>query len=348
MVGLLDGFIRMVEAPWSPEQSFLPERRTPELSGNSPEAFRQLAKCYSVDRLESIRLSENHIRLSHWSQLYEFSIPAPIHSPEISGGKILHLSDVHFLLGSPRPIFEVQNLTHFLRSRDIVPDAIVLTGDVITKMPDDLCPAALRSLAELAEISPRSFFVHGNHDYHGKVPQYIAGQLGKVGFENITGEISECRLGRGYASLYGVDDSYFGSPRAPDSVVDACFNITLVHNLDAIRKNFPSQMDLILSGHTHWGEVSLPFSKQLSVLDGMWWMNKWGYADNINHHTRHWDQLNNRTLSFVHPGLARYYAPRVFAYAPGFVLMNFHSASKEQAGRLEFSGLTNSRELQVA
>ena len=320
---LLDGLTRIIEAPWSPEQCFLPARRSPELSGNSPEAYRQSFVNPQTERLEHILASENLTTISRWSRLYEFTVPAPHHSPMVSGGNILHLSDIHFIKGDPRPIHEMQQLIRYLQFNQIALDMIVLTGDVITKMPDDLCHAALRSLAQLAELTKQSLFVYGNHDYHGKVPEYISKQLMQVGFVNLTGDQIECPLGRGYATLSGIDDSYFGSPRAPKSLAGNDLNITLVHNLDAIRKNFPSEIDLILSGHTHWGEIKLPFSNMSGPMNGVWWMNKWGYADNLNKHTKHWDQLSDRTLSFVHPGLARYYAPRMFAHSPGFVLLNF-------------------------
>lgn len=320
---LLEGFKRFVESPWSPDQLFLPARRTPELSGNSPEAYRQLSPVQPHERLTRIIESEAHTRLSRWSDLYQFSIPAPAHSPEIAGGSILHLSDVHFLRGDPRPLLEMQHLLRYLRHQQIAPDIIVLTGDVITKLPDDLCETSLRLLRELSELGGRSLFVRGNHDYHGKEPEYIARQLQKCGFIDLTGEMAEVPLGRGSASIYGIDDAYFGTPRAPGMLHSADFNVTLVHNLDAIRRNFPGEMDLILSGHTHWGELNIPFSSTIKPLNGMWWMGQWGYSNDLNQHTRHWDQLTDRALSFVHPGLARYYVPRMLAHPPGFVYLSF-------------------------
>jgi hypothetical protein len=50
-------------------------------------------------------------------------------------------------------------------------------------------------------------------------------------------------------------------------------------------------------------------------------MTLWGYCDNVNNHTRHWDVLTDRTLSFVHPGLARYYVPfRTLRHPPGIAI----------------------------
>jgi predicted MPP superfamily phosphohydrolase len=155
--------------------------------------------------------------------------------------------------------------------------------------------------------------VHGNHDYHGHVPAVISKQLEKVGFHDINNHHIRLRIGDAPLNIFGVDDAYFGNPVPPDSVPPLETNIVLTHNLDAIRGNFPKDVDLILSGHTHWGELKL--------FDGARVMNWWGYSDNINQHTKAWDCLTDRTLSYVHPGLARYYVPyRGLRHPPGIAI----------------------------
>ena len=323
---------KLIEDPWSPASDFLPTRTTPEQSGNSPSPFRASGVQVCSPELDVIKKSEQRAHISRWSDLYSFSIPILPSANRASPPTILHLSDVHFLKGDPRPILEIQKLTDTLRQGNISPDVIVLTGDTITRMPDDYCPAALRAYQELSELARYRFAVLGNHDYHGKTPSLISAGLESAGFTDITHEEARVVVRGHQLNFYGIDDAYFGRPIPPKEVGSTGTNIVLTHNLDSIRENFPHQTDLILSGHTHWGELRLPSLPRLGVLDGMWWMNKWGYSDNINGHTRHWDALTRRTLSFVHPGLARYYVPRILAHPPGFVL---HQLTARQSSDLQ-------------
>jgi predicted phosphodiesterase len=310
----------MIEAPWSPSPDFLPLRLTPEQSGNSPKPYRTSPQNTCPLEVRAVRQSERRTHISRWSDLYEFSVPVLPDQHREAPPRILHLSDVHFVKGDPRPILEIQKLTDYLKREAVSVDAIILTGDTITRMPDDYCPAARRAYQELSELALCRLAVLGNHDFHGKDPAYISKELKRSGFTDITDSEVSINI-RGYQlNFYGVDDAYFGRPLPPRNLSSEGTNILLTHNLDAIRENFPHETDLIISGHTHWGELRFPAMSNVPLLDGMWWMNRWGYSDNVNGHTRHWDALTERTLSFVHPGLARYYVPRFLAHAPGFVL----------------------------
>ncbi len=319
----------MIEAPWSTSSDQLPRRITPEESGNSPHPFRINRTSEQLPDLKAIQRSERKTQISRWSDLYEFTVPVLDSKGTNPPPTILQLSDVHFVRGDPRPILEVQKLTEYLKVSGTQLDMIVLTGDTITRLPDDFCPAARRVYQELCELAPYRYAVLGNHDYHGKVPQHISGVLKEVGFTDITNSEVSLSIRNHVLNIYGVDDAYFGRPAAPRNIASEGTNIVLTHNLDAIRENFPRETDLILSGHTHWGELKFPALARIPLFDGMWWMNRWGYSDNVNSHTRHWDSLTNRTLSFVHPGLARYYVPRIFAHPPGFVLHNLSGRDAE-------------------
>ena len=141
--------------------------------------------------------------------------------------------------------------------------------------------------------------VYGNHDYHGHTPALISRYLERVGFTDINNASARLVIDGAPLNIIGVDDAYFGRPKPPNQINPNEPNIVLTHNLDAIRSNFPREVDLILSGHTHWGEIKF--------FNGSKVMKLWGYNDNVNDHTRHWDVLSDRALSYVGSGLARYY-----------------------------------------
>jgi predicted MPP superfamily phosphohydrolase len=315
---------RVIESTWSPGGEYLPPRRFVEACGNSAEPFRTSQERFlpsDIRRgLQNIRASERHIELSKWSTLYQYEVYHPRISSRLDGIRILHLSDVHLTRKADLPVQELCVLADHLDRDGRGIDIVVFTGDLLTYLPDDLSQAALAALRRLTKFACHSFFVHGNHDYHGKTPATVSKFIGAAGFEEITNRVVSCSIDGARVGFIGVDDAYFGRPLAPPNLGISDFKVVLVHNLDAIRANFPGDVDLFLSGHTHWGELRAPRIGSLRCLDGMWWMGRYGYSDDVNQHTKGWDALSSNSLSFVHPGLARHYVPHHFAFAPGFVL----------------------------
>ncbi len=316
-----------VEGPWAPSARDLPERRKIIGSGAIAEPFRKpvdnLRQYLSWrERKQAVAKSERRWSMSEWSSMYEYSVPVRNLAPALDGFTILHLSDVHFLGSCQRAQQELGNLACYLERGERRIDTILLSGDVITRSPDDLDREALRQLRRLTEVCPQAFMVYGNHDYHGHTPALISRELERVGFHDINNHRVTLTVDGAPLNVFGVDDAYFGRPDAPSAVRQDQTNILVTHNLDAIRGNFPEHFDLILSGHTHWGEVRF--------VNGSDLMRLWGYTDNINRQTKHWDVLSERTLSYVHPGLARYYVPfRGLRHPPGFVLHTLRPAMRE-------------------
>jgi len=309
-----DRILSVLEGPWAPEKADLPDR-TRALPGHEKGAFRVGARGYdaALQRQmvkEAIGESERLWSLTPWTSVYEYEVPIAGLPKPLHGLTILHLSDIHFLKSSDRPWKEMSRVAEYLERGELQVDLIVLSGDVITKNPDDLCHNSLRQLRRLSAVCPQAFMVHGNHDYHGHVPAIISKHLEGVGFYDINNHHVRLTIDGAPLNIYGIDDAYFGRPVSPSVIAPGETNIVLTHNLDAIREDFPQEVDLILSGHTHWGEVKF--------FDGSKAMKWWGYTDNVNRHTKHWDMLTDRTRSYVHPGLARYYMPfKELRHPPG-------------------------------
>jgi predicted MPP superfamily phosphohydrolase len=307
----------LLEGPWAPEAHDLPIRQE-SFDPSARLSFREEPRdlhVASARRMvkERICRSERVWSLTQWTSVYEYEVPIAQLPQPLHGLTILHLSDIHFLRSSDRPWKEMSRVADFLEKGESHIDLILLSGDVITKNPDDLCAQSLRQLNRLSTVCPQAFMVHGNHDYHGHVPAIISKQLEQVGFHDINNHHIRLNIGGAPLNIYGIDDAYFGKPTPPSAISTQETNIVLTHNLDAIRGDFPKGVDLILSGHTHWGELKL--------FDGVRVMNWWGYSDNLNRHTKHWEMLTDRTRSYVHPGLARYYVPfRGIRHPPGIAI----------------------------
>jgi predicted MPP superfamily phosphohydrolase len=315
---LRERFLDLIEGPWAPAAHDLPEKRQAPGKGPSSIAYRtpstSLREAETRQKIKhEITKSEYRWPLTKWSSVYEYDVPIANLPQALSGFTILHLSDIHFLKGHEQSCRELSQVASFLEAGKRRIDTIMLSGDIITRSPEDLDKHALRQLARMSAVCPQAFMVYGNHDYHGHTPALISRELERVGFHDINNNRVTLSIEGAPLNIYGIDDAYFGTPVPPSQVNAGETNIILTHNLDAIRSHFPKHIDLILSGHTHWGETRF--------FDGSGIMRMWGYCDDINRHTKAWDTLTNRTLSYVHPGLARYYVPfRYLRHPPGIAI----------------------------
>lgn len=314
----LGPILQLIEKPWAPALHDLPAKKSPEHSGNSPLPFRAAPQTADEARqraalLRHINAGMDFTQISGWSSIYSYSVPVANLPAAFRDFSILHISDIHFEKSNPRPILELQNLCEWLRKNNVRVDAIMLSGDIITAHPDDLSEAGTRTLGSLRKLASSAFFVLGNHDYHGFKEHEISRKMFETGYLDLTNASSRIIVEDSTLNLYGTDDAIFGTPECPKVAHPKDINLLMTHNLDAVRSNFPDNFDLVLSGHTHWGEIK--------YLDGVKFMGLWGYANNINNHSKGWDMLTGRALSFVHPGLARHYIKTAaLRHPPGFVL----------------------------
>jgi predicted MPP superfamily phosphohydrolase len=166
--------------------------------------------------------------------------------PSAFGGlRIVQISDIHHGLFLPKEwLSEAVQQTNRLN-----PDIIALTGD--------FGPAA----EILGRLRARHgvFAVLGNHDFRvdsNAVTQALRGQRIEV-LRN-----RHVSLGFGGASLYlaGVDDYGYGADlrRAVRGIPRDAATILLAHNPRIVHLASRNGVSLILSGHTHGGQVNIP------------------------------------------------------------------------------------------
>jgi predicted MPP superfamily phosphohydrolase len=151
------------------------------------------------------------------------------------------------------------------------PDVVALTGDYVTFSPAYIWPAA-QALGRLrARLGV--FAVLGNHDFRAgadKITRALRAHRIRV-LRNARhalpagSEISNTsKTKRTSKTLWiaGVDDPWVGLadlPRALRSIPPGDPKILLCHNPEGIAQASRHGIDLMLSGHTHGGQVRLPF-----------------------------------------------------------------------------------------
>jgi len=193
--------------------------------------------------------------------------------------KIIQISDLHF-----------DELRYFHKSiakkiNKIQPDIVCITGDSVDKTEKI---DALNEFLTLIDSSIQKYAITGNWEYWGNVD---IPKLNKI-FSNNNCEllINENRTvsirGR-EVSIIGIDDYIGGDAdfkKAVEGLKETTTNIVLSHcpeHRDIIaRQKGDLHIDLVLSGHTHGGQITLlgyaPFKPQGSGRYLKGWYNEAG------------------------------------------------------------------------
>ena len=180
--------------------------------------------------------------------------------------KILQLSDLH-----ASELVSLDFIEHAVQlGLKEKPDVICLTGDYITREYNDWKPYA-RILSALPKVAP-TFATLGNHDggewcgrIHGyKTSKPVRDLIEKSEIALLDNTATTLNLRGWKLNLVGLGDLWERDFRPKDAFAklctDAdCVTTVLSHNPDTKDPLQPYKWDLMLSGHTHGGQVSLPF-----------------------------------------------------------------------------------------
>lgn len=171
--------------------------------------------------------------------------------------RIVQISDPH--LG---PFMSVSRLTRIAeRAVQQEPDLVFLTGDFLT-MESQGDPQLLSdALAPLRTLSGRVFACHGNHDH--EAPGIVAKAMRDNGITLLVDDSREAETAAGPVQIVGMDFTWRDRaahlarvcaehPRRPGVT-----RIVLLHDPGAFKHLPEGEGDLVLSGHTHGGQVGL-------------------------------------------------------------------------------------------
>jgi len=172
---------------------------------------------------------------------------------EFDGFTLLHLTDLHVEI-SERAMQRVAQLADGLSY-----DACVLTGDYRNRTFGSF-DAALAGLAALrGHLKDPIYGVLGNHDSIRMVPA-----LEDMGIRMLLNEADTLVRNDARIHIAGVDDAHFfrmdNIEKAAALLPHEDFSILLSHTPEIYRQAAHAGFDLMLSGHTHGGQICLPGS----------------------------------------------------------------------------------------
>jgi len=178
--------------------------------------------------------------------------------PAFDGFTILHLTDLHADMnaGAMRRLIELLGEVRY--------DICVLTGDYRGKTfgPFD---EALEGVAQVrAHLKELVYGVLGNHDTIRMVPA-----LEEMGIRMLLNESETIVRGNQRIHLAGIDDAHFyradNIEKTATGLPHDEFSILLSHTPEIYRQAAHADFKLILSGHTHGGQICLPGSIPITL-----------------------------------------------------------------------------------
>jgi hypothetical protein len=215
---------------------------------------------------EQIQVRHNHIGMK--------TLPS-----RFNGFTLLHISDLHADMNAGA----MRRLTELLP--DTTYDVCVLTGDYRGKTfgPFD---AALEGLARVrSHLKGPVYGVLGNHDTIRMVPG-----LEEMGIRMLLNECEAVSRGDEAIFLAGIDDAHYyrvdNIEKAASEIPVNGFSILLSHTPEIYRQAAHAGFDLLLSGHTHGGQICLPGSIPItldSVLPRHMGSGPWKYRDMVGY-----------------------------------------------------------------
>jgi predicted MPP superfamily phosphohydrolase len=269
---------------------------------------------------------------NHWT-LRRFDVP--VLAPGSAPLRVLHLSDLHMTAGQRSKQEWVASLA------ELQPDLVVDTGDNLAG--HDAVPGTLRALQPLLDLP--GAFVMASNDYYAPRPKNplkyfkrdhvrvhgdelpwrdLRDALAARGWLDLTNARGELTVAGRRIAFAGVDDSHLRRDRydlvAGPADPTADLRIGLAHSPEPrVLDRFAADgHDLLLCGHTHGGQLRVPFYGALVTNCGIdrarvRWLHRWAEPSAGNPHG---------TWLHVSAGLGTSpYAPARFACPPEATLL---------------------------
>jgi predicted MPP superfamily phosphohydrolase len=191
---------------------------------------------------------------ARWCGLSRRVVTLPKLPDRFRGMTVAFLADLHH--GPFVPLSYIRHVVDLTRS--LKPDLIVLGGDYVSEDARYIAPVC----AELGRLDAPlgRFAVLGNHDHWESTSESRA-RLDRAGFELVDNRGAWLRRGPDRLRICGVGDLWTDDQDLAAALGDADESdavILLSHNPDFAEAVDDPRVGLMLSGHTHGGQVVIP------------------------------------------------------------------------------------------
>lgn len=187
----------------------------------------------------------------YWMQIKKYNLE--IDKQAFIDLKIIFLTDFHHSSIVSRKF--IRNIVR--KVNDLDPDIIILGGDYIINHKRYIKPL-FNELSKL-QVSIGIFGVIGNHDVNVS-KQIVLDEMIKANINSLDNKSYWINLGNERIKIGGVGDYLYDKQlieKTTADVSDKDYVILVSHNPDYIEDIRNNKIDLMLSGHTHGGQVTI-------------------------------------------------------------------------------------------
>ncbi len=185
--------------------------------------------------------------------------------------KIVQISDLH----NTKSKTLIKSLTKEIKKQK--PNIIVITGDLIDSKKYDL-QLAVNFIKEIKDIAP-IYFVSGNHEFWSKKYEEINSILTEEGVIILDNKFDKIIINDDNIIILGLKDPSF-YPREISNQINYdlketidkidnsnCFKLLLSHRPELFGTYVENDIDLVLTGHAHGGQIRIPLIGGLIAPD---------------------------------------------------------------------------------
>ena len=215
--------------------------------------------------------------------------------------RIVQLSDVHiddnynFIINNARKIIDREDA-----------DLVVITGDFISSKPEDF-ETGVQAFNHL-KSKDGTFVVLGNHDYYNVDSEHMKKVLDENGM--ILLDNSNKKLDDNFY-IAGVEDFYTAFPNVKKAIrgIDNKDALVFLSHVPNIISKLPNRDMLLLTGHTHGGQICIPFidRSKLPGLLGEKYISGFYKEKKINMYV-------NRGIGFIKPAIRLFSRPEITVF----------------------------------
>ena len=149
------------------------------------------------------------------------------------------------------------------------PNAIVITGDLIDSRKTDI-NVAINFIKQIKDYAP-IYFVSGNHEARINSYGELKIKLIENGVTILDNKVEVIELNDSKINMLGIDDPSMAHESfvADEEIINTQinnleydkdnFNILLSHRPEVFNVYVNNEIDLILTGHAHGGQIRMPF-----------------------------------------------------------------------------------------
>lgn len=191
----------------------------------------------------------------------EYKIESTDLPQSFNGMKLVHFSDLHY--GRTVSEKELKNLINKINY--LKPDIVVFTGDLVdkdTSTNSDIKTVLVKYLS-MIDVTIDKYAIIGDHDYYNDYYVSIMEESGFILLNNnydivYNGDYKPIFIG-GIGNYTNKKSDVSSTMSYFNDINNDLYKIILIHEPDAADEFVNYDVDLILAGHSHNGQIVLPF-----------------------------------------------------------------------------------------